>query len=270
MAPRRVIDTTLAIFGAYFLFASEPAHAWGPAGHQIVCAIAWDGLTPNVQSRAKRILHLKTRDQFANLCTWADEYRIWNPQTSGWHYVHVPPGATSVDVERDCSGTAACAIVKIVEEARTLKDHEPGIGRAMTLKFLMHFVGDIHDPLHASYARDDSGVQLRGTFLGRPMSFHAVWDNAILEADGRSVEQLTADLEKEITPADRKNWAAAKPLDWANESLAIALAPSTGYALHGNTFDLGDDYARRNLPIVLRRLKQAGVRLAVTLNDALK
>ncbi len=86
----RLRPSILALLSLIAAYHSNPARAWGRAGHQIVCAIAWEGLNPAALAQVKRILEIDTREQFAPLCNWADEYRSAHGETTGWHYVDVP------------------------------------------------------------------------------------------------------------------------------------------------------------------------------------
>ena len=236
------------------------AFAWGPDGHKIICTIAWDEMTPGARDRVKAILHLDTRADFADTCNWADEYRATHMETIGWHIVRVPQGAASVDVQRDCSGPQSCIVARIESEIATLLGGTAA-DPAAALKFLAHFVGDVHQPLHVSLADDRGGFNIEGTYFGVPRNLHGVWDYGIIEHDGRAWGQIAGDLEAKITPAERAVWAASKPLDWANESLEITLAPAMRDVLRGDTFELGEAYEKINLPVALQRMQQAGVRL---------
>ena len=264
------VRLAILCIGLCGLFPPAKAFAWGRDGHRIVCAIAWDEITPKTRSRVQRILDIETKEQFAPLCNWADQYRGEHLETSGWHFVDVPDGARSVDPRRDCAGEDSCALAQIAEETRALQRRNRSADKAMALKLLIHFVGDIHQPLHAGFVRDQGGVKYKGKFLGRDMHMHRVWDSGIIGTDGRKWTQIATDLEREITGANRRAWKKSKPLDWANESFGIAIAPTTQYAVHGESFDLGEDYAKQNLPVVLERLKRAGVRLGALLNSTLQ
>ena len=138
------------------------------------------------------------------------------------------------------------------------------------MKFLIHIVGDIHQPLHASDSRDRGGFDTYGEFLGRTMRLHNVWDVGILSIETRTWDVVATALHGSVSPDDRQAWSQTAPLDWANESLAISLAPATRTAFAGGTFSLGEDYAREKLPVVYDRLSRAGIRLGTVLNEAFR
>jgi len=261
------IRTALACVLA--LLAPAKAFAWGSDGHRIICAIAWDAMKPEARTRAEQILQVKGRDAFAETCLWADDYRDkGHRETAPWHYVNVPMGARSVDMQRDCAGPESCAIAQIDRWRAALTD--PGTKpdeRAMALKFVAHFVGDIHQPLHAAHAEDRRGGAITGTFLGKPYDFHWLWDDGILHSVPADWHDVAAKLESDTSPRLQTKWAASKPLDWANESLSIANDPNTKYV--DWPFDLGMDYAQLELPVVYTRLARAGVRLGAMLDAAL-
>jgi hypothetical protein len=248
------------------LTTTAPGWAWGPEGHRIVCAIAYDELSPIARERVTAILGIKSKEEFADTCNWADEIRPQRPETASWHFVNVPPGATTVDLMRDCSGAGSCVVAQIDKEAVALKDRPAD--PAETLKFLAHFVGDVHQPLHISYEADRGGNSIKGAFFKRKTNLHAIWDSGLIVHDGRDWESIAQDLETSVTPQERRQWMESKPIGWANESLSIALAPATRYAKQGDRFKLGAAYEKKNLPVALKRLQQAGVRLAGLLNSA--
>ena len=122
----------------------------------------------------------------------------------------------------------------------------------MALKFVSHFVGDLHEPLHVAFIRDDDGSTIKGTFMGRETTMHTLWDEGLLKSDGRPWPVITEALEADVSSYDRYDWNAAKPVDWANESLTVTLAPTTGYADEPQTFAFGREYQLKNLPVVLQ------------------
>ena len=252
------------------LFASPAAFAWGGDNHRIICAIAWDEATPKARARIAELLGMEGRDAFAESCLWADLYRDeGHKETEGWHYVNVPRGAVTIDIARDCKAAQSCALMQIARTMNVLKGKAPMPEKAMALKFLAHFAGDIHQPLHAGHAEDRRGGDFKGTFLGQPYDFHWLWDDGLTTALHRPWHDIANELRDKISPAQRRAWRKSVPLDWANESLAIANSPGVDYVDHGKPFDLGADYQQRQLPIIYDRLSRAGVRLGGLLTEAL-
>jgi hypothetical protein len=156
------------------------------------------------------------------------------------------------------------------------------------LKFLGHWVGDIHQPLHVSF-EDDRGGNSVGTQGSSCDSLHAVWDRWLVEERlGMHPIPLAAELRAGVTDAERAEWLASDAIAWANESLAIAISPDVGYCVmvggacqyEADNFEfeegepekevlVGDGYLETHAPVVRERIAMAGVRLAGLLNQAL-
>jgi hypothetical protein len=264
----RALTFCLWLCGA--ALAAAPAFAWGGDNHRVICAIAWEETTPAARMRIEDLLGQRGRDAFADSCLWADEYRDQgHRETETWHYVNVPPGATAIDLARDCKEPPSCILAQIDRQIGVLRGKGSTEEKAMALKFLGHFVGDLHQPLHAGHAEDRRGGAIKGQFLGQPYDFHWLWDNGLTEALHRPWHDMANELRDKVTAGKRREWTASKPIDWANESLTIANLPETDYVDHGKPFDLGADYQRKQLPIIYDRLSRAGVRLGNLLTQAL-
>src|SRR5258706_9559089 len=139
-----------------------PCLAWGVEGHRIIAAIAADELTPAAKSQIEQLLD--GGDAFAAMMdasTWADEIRSARPQTASWHFVDIPVGSTGYDYLRDCI-RQNCVVSQIDRVERALADKRvlPS-GRAEALRFLIHFIGDVHQPLHAADNREKGGNATR-------------------------------------------------------------------------------------------------------------
>lgn len=246
--------------------------AWGDEGHRIVGDVAWRHLTPAAQRAAAELLAGDDRT-LAYAATWADRLRddpAWD-WAKPYHYINAPDGEASLDLARDCP-PRGCVVRGIEENLAVLSDPAgPRQRRLEALKFLAHFVGDVHQPLHAGYASDRGGNEIDVTFFGRPANLHRVWDSLILERrlgwfSNWSRRRLARRLAASVTAEERARWAAGTPLGWAQESLT--LARSHAYAARPGDV-LGEAYYERNLPLVEERLRQAGVRLAWLLDRAL-
>lgn len=260
----------LSLVAVILTVLPSKARAWREDGHRIVCAMAWDELQPGVRKKIQGILDIKSREQFADLCNWADEYRTTHSETAPWHFVDLPLGATSVDTARDCPDPKSCVVIQIDRQLSVLESSAPKEDRATALKFIGHFVGDIHQPLHAGFADDRGGNRIRGEFMGQKMDMHEIWDKALIDSEKRPWPELARNLRRKVTAQKRRAWSQSQPIAWANESLAIDLAPRTKYNAQSKGFVWGADYARENVPVANQRLSQAGVRLGHLLNVALQ
>jgi hypothetical protein len=243
--------------------------AWGGEGHKIVANVAEARLTPAAKAQIQALLdgaHL------ADIASWADEVRRDRPGTSSWHYVDIPYEAKGYDAARDCKPTdrGDCVIAEIDRAEGVLRDtSQSKANRAEALKFLVHFVGDLHQPLHAIERSDPvtgkgdrGGNEVHVTFFGTPTNLHAVWDSGIVAHGSVTLDQV----QKWLATQDEKALAQGDPIQWA--VAAHALAISNSY-LVSDDHQLGQDYVDKNVTVVVRQLGSAGLRLASILNSTL-
>jgi hypothetical protein len=268
---RRRQDTLLATLAASLCLAvPQPALAWGASGHAIVAELAQRRLEPGPLAKVKALLGGEV--SLASIASWADDVRPHETETSNWHFVDIPYDASRYDPARDCqeSPRGDCVIQAIGRLRGVLADgSQSREARARALKFLVHFVGDIHQPLHcAERSHDRGGNDVMVFFFGNRVALHAVWDTSIIDKRVFNWGEYVRYLEEEWFPKeDAAKLAKGGPVDWALESHAIAV--KVVYAIPGD-FNLGEDYYKKALPVVDRQLAAAGVRLAKLLNEALK
>ena len=168
-------------------------------------------------------------------------------------------------------------LTAILSDFRLLSSRtEIKLNRLVALKFLGHWVGDIHQPLHVSFLDDRGGNNIRvsGQCSG---NLHATWDTClVLYAVGPDISEAVADLLQTIKPDLKAKWIASEPRDWANESFAISESVKTGYCeMHELSCDpssqdltIGTDYLDANASAVKEQLQKAGVRLTHLLDIA--
>ena len=140
--------------------------AWGRLGHQVIATLAEQQLTSAARNQVQRLLALELGSTLASVSTWADEHR--NPTTARWHYVNFPRGDCVYVAERDCPD-GNCVVPAIQSQVETLKSDASDAKKLIALKYLVHFVGDVHQPLHAGYAPANAGIA-----PARCFDFHAV------------------------------------------------------------------------------------------------
>jgi hypothetical protein len=169
------------------------ARTWSKDGHRIVCAVAWKELAPETRALVEDLLKEDPASGFPEACLWADAIRS-DPAHEGTkphHYVNVPAGAAGIDLARDCPPERSCVIRAIVLHIGTLRHPKASAAdKAQALKFLGHFVGDIHQPLHAGRAEDRGGTAIKVRFLGEETSLHAVWDGGLIAGMGLNWQTL--------------------------------------------------------------------------------
>jgi hypothetical protein len=262
---------SLVTFLAFATFAPQPSFAWGDAGHRMVCRVAWDELLETPMAEVKEILGVTTEEAFADACAWPNQYVAEHPETAPWHEVYVPKTARDVDMARDCPQSTSCVLREIERNLDVLKSGAPREERATALKFLAHFVGDAHDPMHVAFAEDRGGRDISATFQGHASNLRAMWDTEMLDTDPAALDALASSYHS-YTPLDRLfvDWLADLPEEWATESFWIMRTPATGYVGNpgGLTFDA--TYTKQNLPIMHDRIAKAGMRLGHLLNEALR
>jgi len=239
---------------------------WGANGHRIVAEIAERHLMPATRQSVEALLGPYPLARFGE---WADKYRATaaGEHTSTWHYVNIPDGGTYREVPFDDPHDIIQALRL---EERTLADtmRSPD-DRAMALKLLLHFVADIHQPMHVGRAEDRGGNAVQVRWFGTPTNLHTVWDSYLLDHTGLSYTEYVAFLDF-ASAAEIDDWLRSDYADWAAESMALR---DTVYDLPaadpGGVPNLSWDYADRMTPIMERRLLQAGIRLAGVLNRVL-
>jgi hypothetical protein len=274
---------TLLLAIAATLFATGPAHGWGVLGHQIAAAIAKRNLG---SAQVLTIDSLLADAQIGGgdmvrAAAFADDYRIGHPHTGPWHYVNVPLDASDYLEDRDCHtdfqqrrvSHTPCVVAQILAAKTRLGDARlPSAERGLNAALLIHFVADIHQPLHTTTRDDRGGNSVVASWFGEPTNLHAVWDAKIVErrygVDADPVKVAEA-LDRRITAVERDAWCNSASIDWANEG--VAAARTVVYASIGaSPVTLSDSYHDRAAPVVEQRLARAGVRLACALRSALE
>ena len=257
-----LLTVVVKTYTGLILALPSPANAWGSEGHRIVADVAMDHLSHLARQNLRELLG---DNDLASIATWADDIKSGRPETKPWHYVNIPSSADSYLAQRDCVD-GDCVVVKITEFAATVGDtHKPLATRQEALKFLVHFVGDIHQPFHAiADARGGNGVPVE--FFGSTQcgyyacELHGVWDTDLIKHTGIREHRYAAALETMIAEQHLQAGADA-PEQWTNEPLRLAKA---AWVEPGAVID--EAYCGREQPIVDRRLALAGLRLAQMLN----
>jgi len=232
--------------------------AWGTDGHQVVALIAEAQLTPKAKAAIDRLLAQEPGQTLVTMSTWADEHR--NPTTAAWHYVNFPRETCQYVAERDCPD-GKCVVGAIERQLAVLKSSESDDRRLQALKYLVHFVADVHQPLHAGYADDRGGNTFQLQAFMRGTNLHAVWDSGIIKSLNETPEAMAARLSRNSANAGDVD-ALADAV--AQESCQIVRMP--GYYPERRA---GQDYMDRFTPVLEDRLALAGKRLGRILNRTL-
>lgn len=283
----RLLARLIAPLGlvAVWGICAAPVRAWGIQGHQVVAAIAWQALSPAARQEATRLLVQEPGQTLVSVATWADEHR--GPATAPWHYLNFPRGQCRFDAARDCPD-GQCVVGAIERQRAILASQAPDAERLQALKYLVHFVADVHQPLHAGYQDDRGGNTVQLRFLMRGSNLHALWDKGLIEQLGLDNEALIAAAQAQLA-AQVKSQAHVQtqmlgPVQFQSQSTAPA-SPGSGLAdaiamaeescrivAQPGFYPQGDPspaYVARMTPVLLQRLALAGQRLAALLNQAL-
>ena len=253
-----------------WLGAAAPALAWGNKAHRIVAELAGHDLTKASRAEVDRLLAGEPDPTLAGIASWPDELRehdaIRGKATAPWHYVNFPRGACTYEPARDCPD-GNCVVAAIDAQRAVLADvARPLAERREALKFLVHFVADVHQPLHAAFADDLGGNRHQLQFDGQGTNLHAVWDRAIVAQRGLEPPAYVALLRAQSPlPRDPTRRCPRAVEAWAAESCRIAHRADF-YPPKGN---LAPEYLLRQQPVAEQRLREAARRLARVLNETL-
>jgi hypothetical protein len=266
--PRRYFGL---IFLALLLASTGPAAAFGPLGHRIVGQLAQRQLTPAAAAQVRLLLAGEPEPTLAGVANWADQLRDSDPvlgkQTARWHYVNFPRGDCHYVPARDCPD-GNCVVAAIQRQLLILSDRSrPNGERAEALKFLVHLVADVHQPLHAGYQDDRGGNNFQINYRGQGSNLHSVWDSTLLDDRGLDADTYVAALAKQSPlPPDATRRSDRPAADWAEESCRIVQQSD----LYPSTHVLSDAYLDMHRPLAEQRLRQAAARLAGLINFALR
>jgi len=233
-------------------------------GHRIIGEIAEGRLLPEVKTKIRKNFNIK---KLSDVTNWADAVRTKRSQ-GPWHYCNIKESKWTYEKNRDCPD-GACVVEKVGVFLRALVvERLSPIKRKEALMYLIHFVGDVHQPLHLGNARDRGGNKIQVSFKGQPTNLHTLWDGKLIQLAGKSLVQYSRDLSLRTTASESVKWNSSKVTEWANESRAFAL--NQAYLLgRSSKGRLSRNYMERSREIIELRLSQAGVRLAGLLNRLL-
>ena len=280
----------LAVLGGALL-AAPAAHAWSALGHRMVGELASRHVDPATRAEIATLLAGEPDPTLAGVATWADDLRDADPAqfkaTSRWHYINTNDGTCDFDLARDCPD-GECVVGAVEKQRAILGDRAQALeARRDALKFLVHFVGDMHQPMHANNHQDLGGnkYQISLTTTLAPEAYakkhyidgvmgtnlHSVWDYYILgevgiDKPGRKGLGLQGYADKlDKLPWPPEEGAISQPLAWAKESCRLVDARS----LYPQGHKLDRTYLDAMRPLAEQRVRQAAWRLAKLLDDTL-
>ncbi len=264
--PNRMI----ALVTALAFTSAAPSLAWGPQGHRVIARAAEERLSPSARLAVRELLH--PGDTLPDVAGWADhEGHDVVPNSAPWHYINVPIGDAHFDprlIRNDNN-----VVVQIKHFRKVLADKSrPKQERQRALLFLVHFVSDIHQPLHVGDNGDHGGNDTQVQFFNEGTNLHRLWDSDLIHRIGGNDRAWVDRIERAITPETVKAWSKGSVDDWADESLQVAKLAYRDPANSPRPFSsgktLGEPYVQRVEPLLIEQMARASVRLANELNAA--
>jgi nuclease S1 len=223
------------------------------------CQLAWAQLTPHAKSEVSRLLAPESGESLASISTWADEQS--NPGTSPWHYVSFPRGSCVYQRERDCPD-GQCVVEAIEKQTEVLASKASDDKRLLALKYLLHFVGDVHQPLHAGYGDDRGGNKYQIQAFGHGSNLHAFWDSGLIKTLQDDTDSLSQSLLVKTPKGATAPWNAAQAAQ-----ASCRIVASDGF--YPGRF-MEQDYVQAFTPVMENQLVTAGARLAELVNRVLR
>ncbi len=274
----------LPLLLVFMLLPPRSAWAWGPEGHVVIARIAELNLNPGTRALVRQLLDHHSMAAKGN-ANWADyikraaQYRDRYPDSDRYHYVDIPIDADRDELQKQC--TEEKRIVAQIERFRKVLATPTAdeTDRKEALLFLIHLVGDLHQPLHCADRNGDRGgnlylVRYLGD-RGKDLNLHRVWDSRLVldVLDGLEPWDKGYRTHQQITAENRQTWQKGTVTEWAAESNRLARDVVYRDVPHDQRnafppFNLDDAYVKRARPVVEEQLRKAGVRLAWVLNDA--
>lgn len=293
------------MFRALFVFlafsmVAPASHAWGKYGHVTICEIAYRTVSDQTREKLKDLMLSHPQNtSFNRACLFADDLPKTRPKE---HFINLARDEVSLDGP-NCGNADACLLTAIEDDLAILSDVEQSdADRARALVLLGHWVGDIHQPLHVSFADDRGGNLIKKRGRCSADNLHAVWDNCVVEHGVFNMSAMERQLGwqrftkayraadrliSELDPATVEQWKEGEPWTWAAESFEIVRDPSVEYCTlkegacwyESSRMELDDDnlrvievsqdYLDAHKETADEQISKAGVRLAMLLDSAL-
>jgi len=257
------MKTKLLLFISVFFISNssvDDAFFWGQNGHRATGKIAENHLTKRTKKKIDKILK---GESLAFVSTFGDEiksdrkYKEFSP----WHYVNMDLDQTYEDAEKNPDGDLVTAINKCVAVLKDKNSSEED--QAFYLKLLVHFVGDLHQPMHIGQKEDKGGNDIQVQWFGQGTNLHSVWDTKMIEGFNMSYLEL-ADNAKTLTVKEIESIEKGSVIDWVNE---IHQVTKKIYKSVEKGEKLSYRYSYNHFDTVRTQLQIGGIRLAKILND---
>jgi hypothetical protein len=243
--------------------------SWGVTGHRAIGKIAENHLTPKAKAAVQDLLGTES---MADVSTWADQIRMKEEfkYTTPWHYINLPLGLSYSEFKQKVENMTEDNVYSaVLKQEKLLTDKDtPREKKIEALKYIVHFVGDLHQPMHISRAEDQGGNKIQLNYDDKGTNLHSLWDTRLIEHQGLNYEQLAAKY-GDVPAEQAKEWQHAPLITWMWESYQIS---SKLYAEVDQMKDrkIDSTYYAQHIPVIDVRIQQAGLRLAGMLNNIFK
>ncbi|SMD34736.1 S1/P1 Nuclease [Reichenbachiella faecimaris] len=236
------------------------AFSWGKTGHRVVGQIAYDHLTSKAKKNIQAILGDEHLGMVGNYMDFIRADRTKDFMTP-WHYCTIPDGKTYQEAGVPEEGDAIQTINRLIKELTSKEfTYESEIEN---LKYLVHMVGDIHQPLHVGNGEDYGGNNVKVDFMwDKSYNLHRVWDSGLIDHQQLSYTEYVKWIDT-ATVAEIEKWQSEGIMIWVDEALSYRKAV---YDIPENG-KLRYDYNYTHIRTVNERLLKAGIRLAGILNE---
>ena len=254
----------VALLSLVFVFGANKTYAWGKNGHRIVGKIAENHMT---ETTIRAIETLLDGDRISEVGTWADEMRsnpseFWQKESPRWHYVNLNKISDFHPEHYSRSNKISDAYEAIRHGIDVLKDSSSSIDdKKFHLRFLMHLVGDIHQPLHVGRSEDRGGNAIKVKFFWKETNLHTIWDTKLIEQEQLSYSEFVDYIDTNDKSTIEK-YLDTRPADWVKASFHHA---QDIYNVGNGDFSY--NYVYKSKPLLNESLLQAGIRLAGLLNE---
>jgi len=243
--------------------------SWGVTGHRTIGKIAENHLSAKAKAAVQELLGDQS---LADVSTWADEVSS-QPEykrTAPWHFLNLPLGLSYMEFEQQVKGMTGENVYSALQtnEQVLLDKGTTRTQKTEALKFIVHFVGDLHQPMHISRAEDKGGNTIQLNYEGKGVNLHSLWDTYLLEHQGLSYEQLAEKYDR-VSARQIKQWQSDPLIKWMWESYEIS---SQLYAEvdRMNSRSIDEAYYQAHIATIGERIQKAGIRLAGMLNELFK
>ncbi len=240
------------------LTISMQSLGWGKTGHRIIGAIAEMYLTKKARKEIQRIMGNESLSMAANWMDFIKSDPRWD-HAGPWHYATIPNGLTYAQAGTPEEGDAIATIERLINELQTKQFTDED--EVVALRFLIHLIGDLHQPLHTGNGEDRGGNDVKLKWFWQNSNLHRVWDSGIIDGEQLSYSEWVNEINF-ATNTEITAWQHTSTEEWAYESMTYR---QQIYNLPDNK-SINYRYVYDNIDVVRHRLLQAGIRLAGVLN----